>query len=208
MPTLPDANVWIAVGTSSVASALISLAVTAWRERGREARDKRADALTLARALEQYTRSCARMIEDASFSVMEAQREHDYKPLGKIRMPRLELPEVAWKAFSPSLVDRVKGLNDLIEDEIADIWRRVELGELEDPFQTADAHERGAVRFGEEAMELADEVRREMKLPSARSSERLAPSMKLIAQAKEAHEEYDARIAAGPGIVFPSSGPA
>lgn len=208
MPTLPDANVWIAVGTSSVASALISLGVTAWRERGREAKDKRADALTLARALEQYTRSCARMIEDASFAVSEAQRENDYKPLDKIRMPRLELPDVAWKAFSPSLVDRVKGLNDLIEDEIAEIWRRAGIGDFEDPFHVADAHERGAVRFGEEAMELADEVRREMRLPSARSSERMAPSLNLIAQAKEAHEEYDARIAASPSMVFPSSGQA
>lgn len=188
MLNLSEPPVWLAVATSSVASAALTLFITGWRENRKDKREMRADGLNVARALEDYVRSCARMLVESSYAVSKAQEQHEYRPMDGIHLPVFVAPEAGWKYFTPSLADRIKGLPDSIRDQEAELGDRWLHDDIEDKFELVDEIEGLAIKFGHEAWVLAGAVRTEFGLPEDHVLERMAGSLETLRKAKEIDE--------------------
>lgn len=195
MPTSAEQQFWLAIVSSSLVSGCLSLFVTGWRENRRDKREMRADGLNVARALEQYTRSCARMIDASSYAVGQAHHLHDHRPLNAINLPTYEAPEAAWKYFSPDLADRIKGLPDSISDSNHELGQRWLVDDIEDKFELVDEIERLVIKFGYMAWDLAKMVRSEFGLPDAQVSVRMSGALETLKVAKQVQDENDQRRA-------------
>ncbi len=200
MPTISEPSVWVAVATSSIASAVLTLVVTALRESRRDKREMKADSLNVARALEEYVRSCARMIVESSYAVSQAREQHDYRPMDVVKLPTFETPEAGWKFFSPTLADQIKGLPDSIRDQSTELGDRWLHDDIDDRFELVDEIERLAIQFGHQAWSLAESVRSEFGLPEDHVRERMAAALETLRVAKEVQEANDLRRAAAAEI--------
>lgn len=196
MPTLSEPPVWLAIATSSVVSAALSLFITGWRENRKDKREMRADGLNVARALEEYVRSCARMLVESSYAVSKAHEQHEYRPMDGINLPAFVAPEAGWKYFTPSLADRIKGLPDSIRDHDAELGDRWRQDDIEDKFELVDEIDRLAIKFGHEAWDLAEAVRTEFGLPADHVRERMAAALETLRKAREVQAAHDLRRAA------------
>jgi len=155
-----------------------------------------ADSLGVAWALEGYVRVCARMLVDSANAVDRAHLLHEYRPMDGIDLPKFELPDAGWKYFSPKLADRIRGFPDSITDEAAALGDRWQQNVIDDRFELVSEIERLAIKFGQQAWALAQEVRLEFGLPTDQVFERMAPALGTIRAAAEVQTKMDQQRAA------------
>ncbi|WOI47685.1 hypothetical protein [Acidovorax sp. BLS4] len=155
-------SIWQVVLTSSVVSAGLSTGIGLISKLFVEQRQRRATAQMIARELEAYAKKCATEIRRTDAAVEYAIRSHDIEPIDSLELPEAKLILIGLDQLKPTWRDRIASFPAKVAEKSESLraqWRH------EDSMDYADLLKEAEAELGQDAFNLALDVRTAHKLP-------------------------------------------
>lgn len=202
----PNWSNWLAiVGTSSVVSSIVVLALQGVRDRVVRRRERRDAALDVALSLEAYARVCRAMMHRADWAREEVTRSGNRQVAQSAMLPAFVYPEkIQWRRLSHRVASDLRDFPARIHAAREDLNAFSEFGE---PVAFCDEVRLESAKAARDALTLARETRKKHSCvpwrPGAMDADLNRELLAFIARVEEAREVQRSR--SGGNLPTPSA---